>query len=106
MDDLEVLDLEDDLETLDLESSGRLSPDDSSSDAIIERIDRRVRSYHKSVATRAEHKLAEAAKYYYDMVVDDQLVFGRVSRYFFRMKCLEQSQVNMLKKLIAKHEQD
>lgn len=96
----------DDLITMDLESPARLSPDDDSSDAIVERADRKVRSYHKLIATRAEHKLAEVAKYYYDMVVDDQLVFGNVSRYFFRMKCLEQSQVNMLKKLIAKYNGD
>ena len=93
----------DDLVTMDLESPARLSADDNSSDAIIERVDRKYRSVRKMLATRAEHKLAEAALCYYDMVVDDQLVFGRISRYFFRMKRLEKSQMLMLKGLILKY---
>jgi len=95
-----------DLETLDLESPARLSPDDNSSDAMIERADRKARSLRRVVTRRAEARLVEAALYYDEMVAEEQALFGRFSKYFFRKKRLEKSQMVILKKLILKHEEE
>lgn len=92
--------------TLDLESPTFPSPDDDSTDAMIERAERKARRLQKVIAHRGEVRLAEAAIFYDDMDLDEQILYGRLSKYFFRKKCLERSQMVMLRKLIEKYEEE
>lgn len=89
--------------TLDLESPALPSPDDGSSDAIIERAERRARRLRKTVTHQGEVRLVETAIYFDDMSLDEQADFGRMSKYFFRNKNLPRSFMLKLGKLIEKY---
>jgi len=89
--------------TLDLESPARPSLDDDSTDAIIERADRRARRLRKTVTHQGEVRLVETAIYFDDMSLDEQADFGRMSKYFFRNKNLPRSFMLKLGKLIEKY---
>jgi len=94
------------LTTLDLESLSFPARDDDSTDAIIERADRKARRLQKTVAHRGEVRLAETAIYFDNMDLDEQVDFGRMSKYFFRNKFLPRSFVLKLGKLIKKYEEE
>lgn len=89
--------------TLDLESPARLPSDDSSTDAIVERAERRARRLRKTVTHQGEVRLIETAIYFDDMSLDEQADFGRMSKYFFRNKFLPRSFILKLGKLIEKY---
>lgn len=90
--------------TLDLESPALPSPDDGSSDAIVERAERRARRLRKTVTHQGEVRLVETAIYFDDMSLDEQADFGRMSKYFFRNKNLPRSFMLKLGKLIEKYD--
>lgn len=92
-----------DLLTLDLESPASPSPDDDSTDAIIERAERRAKSLRRVATHRAEVRLVEAAVCFDDMTLDEQAAYGGISKYFFRYGCLERSQMMKLGKLVEKY---
>jgi len=92
-----------DLISLDLESPARLPSDDDSTDAIIERAERRARRLQKTVTHQGEVRLIETAIYFDDMSLDEQADFGRMSKYFFRNKNLPRSFMLKLGKLIEKY---
>lgn len=95
----------DNLVSLDLESPSFPSPDDDSTDAIIERAERKARSLQRVVAHRGEVRLVEAAIYFDDMSLDEQVDYGRISKYFFRNKFLPRSHMLTLGKMIEKYEE-
>lgn len=95
-----------DLIPLDFESPVRLPSDDGSTDAIIRRAEVRARRLQKTVTHQGEVRLIETAIYFDDMNLDEQVEFGRMSKYFFRNKFLPRSFVLKLGKLVKKYEEE